>query len=334
MPAAYARLVLRQFGADPERAARIVLGTGIDPADRDLAAPANEITLKQLFRLVENVSAVEPAGWGLSIGRNLGVAAHGPLGLAMASATTLAEALAVLEQYAHVRGPYFRLVSEETTEAYRLRVEPQMRMDRAIWRPLIETLVLSLQGVIEAALGRVMTDARIRFDYPVPDYVEVYGNCLNAGLEFDAAATEIEIPGEWLAFACPFADEATHRSAREKLEAASRRLHSERLIAAEVDRILDGEGVPPGLPEVASRLGLSQRTLVRRLAESGTSFRSLVDHHRARRVLELLADPTLSVAEVADRLGYREVSNLSRACRRWYGRSPRALRAGLLERED
>jgi AraC-like DNA-binding protein len=40
-----------------------------------------------------------------------------------------------------------------------------------------------------------------------------------------------------------------------------------------------------------------------------------------------LGQPNLSVAEIADRLGYQEPTNFARACRRWFGLSPRAYRA-------
>ena len=65
------------------------------------------------------------------------------------------------------------------------------------------------------------------------------------------------------------------------------------------------------------------------LGRCGTSFRKIVEDHRSRRATELLADPSLSVTEVAYRLGYTEPANFGRACRRWFGSGPRAYREGL-----
>ena len=76
-------------------------------------------------------------------------------------------------------------------------------------------------------------------------------------------------------------------------------------------------------------MNLSRRTLVRRLGRCGSSFRELVDDHRRRRAGELLADPNLTVMEVAYRLGYTEPANFGRACRRWFGSGPRAYRDRL-----
>jgi len=98
-------------------------------------------------------------------------------------------------------------------------------------------------------------------------------------------------------------------------------------VDAEVESLLDaGDDAAPSLAEVARRLRVSQRTLVRKLGRRGASYRRLRDGHRRRRAAELLAGTSLSVAEIAERLGYDEPTNFARACRRWFGVSPRAYR--------
>lgn len=82
-----------------------------------------------------------------------------------------------------------------------------------------------------------------------------------------------------------------------------------------------------GVGEIAERLGLSVRSMQRRLSESGTSFHALVDEERHRLALELARRDDLSVAQIADLLGFSETSALTRAFRRWTGVSPREWRA-------
>jgi AraC-like DNA-binding protein len=65
-------------------------------------------------------------------------------------------------------------------------------------------------------------------------------------------------------------------------------------------------------------MGLSQRTLVRRLAGSGVSFRGLVDAELKDRARRLLGGGALSRIEIADRLGFADGTGFSRACRRWF----------------
>lgn len=87
----------------------------------------------------------------------------------------------------------------------------------------------------------------------------------------------------------------------------------------------------PDLPAMADLLHLSPRTLRRRLAAEGTSFRQLCAVALEHWAEELLADPRLSVSAVADRLGFADISSFSQAFTRWKGCSPSQFRASLNE---
>ncbi|MGE8064626.1 helix-turn-helix domain-containing protein [Pseudomonas sp. NPDC089569] len=80
------------------------------------------------------------------------------------------------------------------------------------------------------------------------------------------------------------------------------------------------------LDSMAQRLHMTTRTLHRALLRDGFSFSELIDIHRRYLAHDLLMDSPLSVAEVADHLGYSEVSSFTRAIRRWYGSTPSELR--------
>jgi AraC-like DNA-binding protein len=80
------------------------------------------------------------------------------------------------------------------------------------------------------------------------------------------------------------------------------------------------------LDETARALGLSARTLKRRLDEEGTSFSAILDEQRRARALLLLRSPELSVDTIAERVGYSDIANFTRAFRRWTGTTPTAFR--------
>lgn len=85
----------------------------------------------------------------------------------------------------------------------------------------------------------------------------------------------------------------------------------------------------PSAGEVARQLGISARTLSRRLAEADTSFNAVLDETRAALAREYLSSGELSNTEIAYLLGYAEPSSFSAACRRWTGQPPSALRQQL-----
>jgi AraC-like DNA-binding protein len=79
--------------------------------------------------------------------------------------------------------------------------------------------------------------------------------------------------------------------------------------------------------EVSRRLGTTQRTLARRLAEEGITFSGVLEALRSDLARRYLADRDLSISEIAWLLGYQEVSAFTHAFRRWSGQAPRDLRA-------
>ena len=79
--------------------------------------------------------------------------------------------------------------------------------------------------------------------------------------------------------------------------------------------------------EIAKHIGMSQRTLARRLAEEGSSFSELLSAVRRALANRYLMNPSLSISEIAWLLGYSEVSTFTRAFHRWTGASPSARRA-------
>jgi len=78
---------------------------------------------------------------------------------------------------------------------------------------------------------------------------------------------------------------------------------------------------------MADLLGMSERTLQRRLTELGRSFSDVVEDFRREEAARLLATPGLQLVEVASRLGYAEQTSFTRAFRRWTGTTPGAWRS-------
>ncbi|MER6817120.1 helix-turn-helix domain-containing protein [Spirillospora sp. NPDC000708] len=114
------------------------------------------------------------------------------------------------------------------------------------------------------------------------------------------------------------------RHARLSTEAARAGLGwLDRFLTVLESAVADG---PPGLDQVARRLGMSPRTLQRRLNKEGTSWREELERLRRRRVDRLLRETSLSVDSIATRVGFTDSRALRRAIRRWYGHGPAVIR--------
>jgi len=102
--------------------------------------------------------------------------------------------------------------------------------------------------------------------------------------------------------------------------------------AARVRRLLvDGMGqAPRSVTTIGREMGVSARTLSRRLIEEGTSFRTIQDEVRHQLAVALLGDAGVSIAEVAFFLGYSEPAPFHRSFKRWTGTTPQLHRRAML----
>lgn len=81
---------------------------------------------------------------------------------------------------------------------------------------------------------------------------------------------------------------------------------------------------------IAAQLNMSRQTLYKRLKQENQSFAALLDQVRQEQALIYLHDPRHTLTEVAQRLGFSELSAFSRAFKRWMGQSPAHFRAATL----
>jgi len=86
----------------------------------------------------------------------------------------------------------------------------------------------------------------------------------------------------------------------------------------------------PEMVEVAREMGMSERTLQRRITEEGTSFRQLMLETRQEVVRHLLVEPSIEIEEIACLLGYEDTNSFYRAFRAWEGTTPARWRASQL----
>jgi AraC-like DNA-binding protein len=93
-------------------------------------------------------------------------------------------------------------------------------------------------------------------------------------------------------------------------------------------------GVCPDIKTVAIELGMSSRTLQRRLIEEGTSFNHILTQIKHDQAIEYLSDFALDMKEIAFMIGYEDKNSFFRAFRLWEGDTPSNWRAKHLEKID
>ena len=267
-------------------------------------------------------------GWlGLDVGRSTQISSHGPLGFAMVASSNVMESLELAERYSPLRLRIAAFEIERGGGRVRLRID-----DTLGWGDIDEYVALHIVGAIclllETVTGMPLPDTRVSFVHAEPAWAGEYASRLGGvALEFRANSRVIDLPESFTATACLTADAVALRQAVRLCERVEARHEDDGDAAQRVlDRLLDRQGDYPTLSQMAKDLYMSNRTLIRKLKAQGTSYQMLLDDVRQELTVWYLRQTDLSVEAIAERLGYRDTSNFSRTCRRWFGLTPREIR--------
>jgi AraC-like DNA-binding protein len=307
---------------------RIFTELGLDYAaldDPDARFPQDGMT--RLWQRAVELSG-NPA-IGLNMAKVVRPGSFHVVGYALMSSRTLKDGFARLVRYQRIIGEGSDLNFRPTRDGYELTLA--IHGDRLpAARQSIEASLAYALAFCRWITGKPIRPLRVMFQgEPLADlepFQQVFQGPLqfngeHYGLLFDRADMDMPLPtaNESLA-------QLHDRFAGEYLArfSESRVTHQARQVLCRL--------LPQGEPKreaVAQALHLSQRTLQRRLQDEGTSFQRLLDDTRRELAEQYLAQPKLSLLEVAYLLGFADPSNFFRAFRRWFAVTPSEYRARL-----
>ncbi len=195
----------------------------------------------------------------------------------------------------------------------------------------VEMFVASLAHELPNMNPQAPQITGIYFRHPPKHGAEVYAEFLGDQVHFEAdwngfcfAATALDLP---MSGADPNIGKYLQQHADTQLEARGI-APADEPIDARVRAVIDDHLMVGTTDQgsIAKALGMSPRTLQRRLEQQGTSFGRQLEDVRRTRALQLLGLPRLSVGEVAFMLGYRNPRAFYRSFRRWTGQTPSEYR--------
>lgn len=304
----------------------VLAGTAIGPSD--LNDPDTMVSAVDEIDAVRRVLARLPdhAGIGVDVGSRSTLTHLGLFGFAVMSCGTLRELFSIAMRYFALTTMHIHLTLFETAEecvieldASHLPVDVQgFFIERDIAGILATTNTFVLP-VAEKYADQVSAELAVDEELlrPLLQLVPVHD------VAFGRAHNRVRIPRAMFDEPLPQADRHTLETCIAQCDVLMQSSESRRGITALVrSKLFRDSGVFPTLPDVAAELDIHPRTLRRRLATEGTSFRALLNEARSTVAVDLLRNVGLTVDEVSTRLGYTEVSTFSHAFRRWHGVAP------------
>lgn len=303
---------------------------GLALSRAQIADPALRVSYRQASTFIRRaLQALGVPDAGLRIGREGTIGGFGLLGLAMMTSRTFGEAMQSGIRYHKICGCLLDLAFEAVSErAVALVAAPQFG-DLELLPFFCEELFASSLMISRELVGPELRPLRAEFSYPQPVYIDGYAELFQCELQFGAPRNRMILDTRWLAQPLPGYNPLTAKQAlalcAQQRTPDGGEPHQE--IVAAVERLLRSQlREPPKLNDVARTLNLSERSLRRKLAESGRIFREIHDRVRAERALQLLQAGTLSVAEIGGEVGFGDPREFRRAFKRWTGMAPQEAR--------
>jgi len=303
-------------------AARLLAGTRL--VVDDLRRPGAEVDDdEELAVVAQLVAACPDTDLALEAGTRYHLTTYGIWGFALASSPTVGSALELGLRFADLSFTFCRFTVEATDEDLLLVLD-----DAAVPEPVRDFVVTRDLAALRTIVTELVGDAvkLRRVDLRPADGVDVERATALLGVvpRLGAPVTLVALDPAALDLPLPQADELTAATTEAQCRALLDARQGRTGTAGAVRNLLVARpGAMPDVVEVGAALALSERTLRRRLADEGTSFRDLVSEVREALAEELLATG-MGVEQVAHRLGYAETASFTHAFTRWKGTSPRS----------
>ena len=264
---------------------------------------------------------------GFHLAQSFDLRLMGLLYYVLASSDMLLEALRQATRYSAI-------VNEGIALRYREADDVSIRLEyvgvpRHSDRHQIEftmvTLVRTFRHLVNRHLSLIRVRLRHRRSGDTSELKNFFGCEVAFGADVDEVAFAKSIKELPVVNADPYLNELLIKYCEQALAARKINKNSfEALVENAIAQLLPHGKARAG--EIARKLGVSRRTLSRRLASEGLTFAGVLQKLKSDLAKRHLSDETLSISEVAWLLGYQHVSAFSHAFKRWTGNAPKASR--------
>lgn len=321
-----ARVALRALGQAGVDAAPLLAKAGI--ARLHLTEVPKRIAAQGQTRFLDLASrALGDPRFGFHLAQNFDLRECGIIYYLMAASRDRHEALVHLARYLAVSNESLQLNIAPTGEEAWIRVT--YRLARHTDRHFAEWGSVVLVRALRELAGLKLNVQKVAYAHERPGDTTEYERFFECPVQFGATEDGIALAKTTLESPLHSSDQYLLRVLVAYCEEAlAKRGAGSVGLKAIVENAI-ARRLPNGVAQanrIAEEIGLSTRTMARRLAEEGTSFAAILDQLRRDLALRYLEERDLSLNQIAWLLGYTEVTSFNHAFRRWTGQSPSGAR--------
>ncbi len=306
--------------------AALIADAGIDEAQFD--KPENRIPFVQQQRLWE--LAVERAAcstFGLHFARNVQATHFGLLGYMVMNCQTISDCLAAIVKYQFLSGQGGEF-SLERAGSSTIFSYTAINVELPVTQHRVTAMFAAHISIGRWLLGSDYKPDLVEFSHTQPKGTDEYVEFFNAPIHFGSSDNRITFSDSVTSLKIPHASSDLLALLSERADRLLRDITSQSGIVGQINKlfVLQIGQALPSRSMIAMQLGISERTLQRRLNREQTSYQAVLDTTRYQIACDLLKNTTLPLSDIATQLSFAEPSAFYRAFKKQEGMTPGRFR--------
>ena len=308
----------------------VLRGTGLD--GRSVDDPRTRTSIGQYLVACANVVRLTAdPNIPFIVGKRMHLSAYGAYGFALLCSATVRESFNLAVQYHALATPTIKIAWYETVDYFTWVVPRQIPVDASpeVKRFLVAQQLAQHYLHVKEIVGPDCTPLRATLALTSAGDDEVFEQHLECPVSFGHTSNELIYTRSILDQIPQMTNRVTAALMRENCESLLEESDELSDVPGEVfRRMMEKPGEFPTMEDIASGMGMTPRTLRRRLFAKNKSFSDIFDDVRKALALEYLKATNITVEEVAELLGFADPANFRKSFKRWTGKRPSECRAG------
>ena len=320
--AATAQWMMRELGEMGIEASRLLEGVTLDPGFIDIVE--SFLTLSDYNRLIRNaLDITQDTALGLHLGRAVNLTIFGAFGYALMSSKTLRDAADVFIKYQELPGQLSMISSEQDGHDLVIRFKPLYPFEDKVLIYAIEEVMSTTYYGMKFLINQGINLKKIRLTYPAPGHARLYEEMFRCPVRFMELENSMRFDASYFDMPVSSADNNVYEycthfcdkilKGRKNPDPFVENIRN--IIMTSLDRYIK-------IKEMARELGISIRSLNRRLQERNTSYKKIMNEVRSDLSIKYLENTNLSIDQISDLIGFSETTAFRKAFKAWTGISP------------
>jgi len=317
-----AQWLIKQLGEMGIKASRLL--EGIELENGWLDNEESFITYPDYIRLIKNaLNITENSALGLKLGQTVNLAMFGAFGYALMSSKTLKDAADIFLKYQDLPGQLTRISTKQGDSEWIIQFEPLYPFDDHVLVYAIEEVLSTTYYGISFLVNQEVDLTEVCLNYPAPEHARLYEEMFHCPVRFMASGNYMSLDARFFNLPVITANRSVYEYCTKFCEEMLEGLKKSdqfvdqirNIIMTSISRFLK-------IGEMARELGMSTRSLNRRLQERNISYKKILNEVRVDLSKRYLKNTNLSIDQIADLVGFSETTAFRKAFKIWAGISP------------